>query len=290
MSYQSLFKITVRHVFFSTNSGPCFEFVPTSRTGHIIKNADLLFRAEADRFMVAYDLDAAEALRLFILGDNNNLDFKFNVYARDPYFANYTDVSSDPSGSIPCFNNRLKVTETAAGRHLEMIDHVVAGESSGLDDISHRASLARKPAFRVTIGVSGQWLDAVPGQDRAEQGEYVIRFAARKTYWKYYLLGAFAEKAAHGDKQIRIIDQRGDIQFHAAGLQTPFTGTAAAVFYSNEPIALRERPDNRFQLRQQVSGGEKVLVKRLANASAVNLYREVVNGKEAYVSEIYVNY
>ncbi len=122
-------------------------------------------------------------------------------------------------------------------------------------------------------------------QDFQEQKEYLICCAARKTYWKYYLLGELAEQESE------IIDLRGDIQFRrSSGRQTPFPNKEAAVFYSSEAIPLEERSNRQFQLRRQGSNGNKVLIKRLPNASVENLSKENIKGKEVDVSEIYINY
>lgn len=298
MSYQSLFGITVRHAFFSVNAGPSLTFLPTPRTGRVIHNAGLLIRTGASRLVLCYDADSTEALRLFLAEAEDNLDFDFNVYARDPYFENYTDIDSYPAGSIPCFNSRLKaaVPEREGFGARETQSVVMAAEVSAPDEERFCTGLSREysghgPIFRVTIGVRGQWLDIDTGRDRgAESREYVVSFESRKTYWKYCVFGEVADAGAQVDTGLRIVDLGGDIQFQAVGRQALFPDRAAMVFYSNKPVALRDRPENRFQLRRQGSSGEKVLVKRLANASPGNLYREVIDGEMVYVSEIYVNY
>ena len=58
---------------------------------------------------------------------------------------------------------------------------------------------------------------------------------------------------------------------------------------SSAPIALQERSPQRFQLRRQGTGADKVLIKRLPVASPSQINRETLGGVPTLVSEIYVH-
>jgi hypothetical protein len=58
---------------------------------------------------------------------------------------------------------------------------------------------------------------------------------------------------------------------------------------SVQPIALKDRPAGRFQLRQGRDDGERVLIKRLPLASASRFGSETSGSTTNLISEIYVN-
>ena len=63
----------------------------------------------------------------------------------------------------------------------------------------------------------------------------------------------------------------------------------ALTFRSKQRIPLRERSEYRFQLKEKGTNGGKVVIRRLPVASADQYIREMVDGKEAIVSEIFIN-
>ncbi len=63
----------------------------------------------------------------------------------------------------------------------------------------------------------------------------------------------------------------------------------AVLLQSSAAIPLQEQPPQRLQLRESGAMGDKVLIKRLPNASIHQTYSEPINGKMENVSEIYVS-
>ncbi|MCW5203362.1 MAG: hypothetical protein QTN59_13755 [Candidatus Electrothrix communis] len=277
MSWRILFGTTVQHSFFSTTSGPMLDFVPVLETQAVMRSADMIHRADNNRVIFCYDDAKEEILRCCIPKNTGRLDFIFHVYTTDPRYELYTE-SGLSFGTIPCYSSLEKPVAREHGLQLERINENAAQQ------MTERAATGgngkypvKRPVFILNISLIEQ--------DFQEQKEYLICCAARKTYWKYYLLGELAEQESE------IIDLRGDIQFRrSSGRQTPFPNKEAAVFYSSEAIPLEERSNRQFQLRRQGSNGNKVLIKRLPNASVENLSKENIKGKEVDVSEIYINY
>jgi hypothetical protein len=276
MSWRILFGITVQHSFFSTTSGPMLDFVPVSETQDVMRSADMIRRADNNRVILCYDDTKEEILRCCIPKNTGKLDFIFHVYTTDPCYELYTE-SGISSGTIPCYSSIEKSVALEHGLRLEAINE------NATKQMTERAATGgngkypvKRPVFILNISLTEQ--------DFQEQKEYLICCAAQKTYWKYYLLGELAKQ------ETELIDLRGDIQFLRSDRQTPFPNREAAVFYSSEAIPLEERPNRQFQLRRQGSNGNKVLIKRLPNASVENLSKENIKGKEVYVSEIYINY
>jgi hypothetical protein len=256
MAWQLLFSVTVEHDFFSSAHDLQLNFQPDQTTAHLLRNADLLFRTDTNRFSVCFASNALEILESFSASSIDGLDFTFKVIALDPHFLYYTDWQADVS---PWYRN---APTSDAATELLLVNALIAD----------RIELS---AFMVTINISKENI--------IKAKEYSISLKARATYWKYYLLGKLAEK------ETKIIDLAGKEHFYCAGVQRPFPDVPAMVFYSMEKIPLQERPSQRFQLRQQGSAGDKVLIKHLQNAGSENLAKEFIHEKEVYVSEVYIN-
>lgn len=109
---------------------------------------------------------------------------------------------------------------------------------------------------------------------------YRLRMHGRSTIWKYLLTGDW------GSRVLSIVDQRGEVSFTAPIHERLPNGQDALAAHSTSPIALRERPLQRFQLCDAVSA--KVLISRLPDATPQRLRRETVHGESVHVSEILV--
>ena len=257
MAWQLLFSLTVEHDFFASPKGLRLNFLPDQNTEHLLRNANLLLRADGNCFSAFFDSHDLEILESFRASSTEGLEFIFKVAALDSHFLCYTDQQA----VSPCYCN-------APASEAVTEELLVATDALAADPIE-------PSAFMVTINIGKEHI--------IQPKKYSIRLQARAAYWKYYLLGRLTEK------EPKIIDLAGKEHFYCAGIQQPFPDVPALVFYSAEKIPLRERPPQRFQLRQQGSGGDKVLIKHLQNAGPENLAKDFIHEKEAYVSEVYIN-
>jgi hypothetical protein len=114
--------------------------------------------------------------------------------------------------------------------------------------------------------------------------DYYLKFKARKTFWKYYMLGLMAQKHSY------IADLNDAIRFEFSGEESLSGNRTALTFRSKTPIPMRDTFSYRFQLKESGPRGEKVLIRRLPMASASQINREMIEGEEAVVSEIYINF
>ena len=114
--------------------------------------------------------------------------------------------------------------------------------------------------------------------------DYHVKFQARETYWKYYLVGDANQPSAY------IQDIDGKIEFEDLGEELLSNGSSARIFISKQALPLRARAKQKFQLLVKKNGRSKVYVRRLAVASAKRINKQIVNGNELFVSEIYINF
>jgi len=286
--YQLLFRIDVEHGFFSDGLWRDVRFLPSQDTDALIHRMGLLPRRTDNGIEVYFDQDRKEALQLSLQDSGGRFSFGFRAFLDDRSAANYTDCLVGDSGTLPFFQSSKGVQEDGRIR-LHRARQVGTKDLCALDveDLSALLTdrdLIVSPGFAVQITVKPKRDQSLEDLLRAEPINYLIRFATRKTYWTYYLLGDFAVDTAS------IVDLDNDVGFEPPEPIALCDKRPALAFRSKVALPLRQHSTCRFQLRETGSGRNKVLIKRLPVAAATGLHRHLVKGKEVPVSEIYVNY
>jgi hypothetical protein len=141
----------------------------------------------------------------------------------------------------------------------------------------------RRPLLLVHLALSND-AGGFPGAEGEPPARVcLVRLAAGASHWKYYLLGALAQR------ELKVADVDGAVGFRRAEGER-LASRAAAVFLSERPIGLRERPAERFQLLENTPFGEKILMKRMPVASPGIRRKAEIDGRAVLVSEIFINY
>lgn len=285
--YQPLFSIEAEHAYFEGAACRGLQLRPTPASAALLANTGCLLRPLRHGVAVAYDRDAADAVRLQIRDPHTPLCLDFLGGTPDPRFALYTELPS-PAGMLLMFHSDAAQPEDDSGRwRLHAQAHVSAADQVPLDQPPARELLTRRerlvpPRLAVQVRVSEQDLHpAQPGGKR-----YLLRFQARATVWKYYVVGDWGDWA---QDQIHIVDLQQETGFDAAVPEPLPDGRTALAVRSLTRITLHERPAHRFQLRGRSGNTERVLVKRLPVAGSSPWSVETIRGEPTPVSEIYVH-
>jgi len=286
-SYVPLLSATVEHRYFGGCALAQLDFVPTPACSTAMRNNNLLFRAFDDGFNVYCDSSDIVELRRPTNTDEKSLMLEFKAFPRDPRFVQYT------SPSVPDQNAILYLDSWRAAKDGQGRFRLHPGDAVSADFFEDRRSpliqaavgpgdAARRPFFILNLSVN----DAVtPAHDEPEVPQpvaYYLNFAAQASYWKYYFLGDIA------NRDLFIADLGGAIEFTRLGMADVANGKALA-FLSADSIPMQYIPSQRFQLRENGAMGEKVLIKRLPNASVNQIHRELVKQDAVLVSEMYIN-
>jgi len=286
-TYQVLFDFEVGHNYFSNQKAASVRFEATHQTAKLIKSLGLIERRRANGIALFFDMQQLEALQLYAEDEDEPLQLVYKGYVDDPLFERYTDPSPMREGEILRFrNDKSALTDSLEiplhnGAVATIKDFVEIDTLQAEGYLLPRDSLI-KPSFLIQ-------LDAVAKAGfRSEEGvffgpQYRIHFAAAQSYWKYFLLGDLAKRDAY------IVDLGKSTEFELAGEEVLADQEVALTYVSTEAIAMQQRSECRFQLRESGYGNGKVLIKRLPVASAKQVGRSHLNGKEVVVSEIYVN-
>jgi hypothetical protein len=287
-SYLPLFSVEVKHTYFSGGLCAGLDFVPIPESRLFIEKTGLLIRHTQNGVRIFFDQNSSEALRLFASDPDEPLRFVFKVFNRQRFFRAYTELKSPEEDAILYFDNHGGKIDSTNRLRLHAAEYVTAREFELLDSPKIAGILSRKdrllkPEFIVSIWFGEKEIRTLDAASKTTYQKYYLKFQARETFWKYYLLGSMTKKKSY------VTDLDNETDFEDTG-ETALPGNRIALtFRSKKRIPLREESEFRFQLKEKDPNGGKVLIKRLPVASAIQFYREVIDGNEAIVSEIFIN-
>lgn len=289
--YLPLMRITVDHAFFAPGPDSHFRLLPTARTSKLIDKFGMLLRPSPN----GVDLFCQESERADLLAGvcvEADMALAFRGFANDSNFSTFTELGRrvqdetvlvDAAGAKPGPDGRLRLHEGEF-----VTDSCLRkNDSPEIAEMLGRNFDPVKPNFFANI----QFYDLVNALQETPPGvpaapHYYLRFAARSSVWKYYFLNDV------GSKDIAIVDLDGRTRFSRRGTTAlPGQPREAVTFVSEQAIAMQKTYPQRFQLREQGEMGERILVKRLPNASVNAIGREMLEGSAVavLVSEIYIN-
>ena len=273
-SYRRLFSFAVEHQFFSDAVGPGLEFVPTPKAVKTLQHTGMLVKNTTNGISCFYDEAHAEILGRDAAGQDEACSIGFKVFSRDPAFANYTlKRTDDVTGMV-----RLHHEEYVAEGNLQSVT------SPGLEELLTKKERLVRPLCLVSLCMTERERRVLESPEHAPAGVYIVKFKARQTFWKYYVLGNLSRK------RLSIVDLDNKIGFEYAGNTSLSDDRMAITFRSQEAITLSVRSDYRIQLKEAGPGGPKVLIPRLPVPNASRLHKETLDGQEILVSELYINY
>jgi len=284
-AYRLLFSVSVEHTYFSDNICKALKFIPSGPSATVLNKTGLLLKSSESGISVFYEEDKINILRLHAEDD---LSLVFKVFSKDPNFFRYTVPVARSDSSLLFFDNQ-QITLDAAGKQM-LHDDVNVTEKAFIDmnagqlgGVLDPKDYLVKPAFVLQIAITADEQGLCSEKPDAVSRKYYIRFATNQTYWKYYILGDLSKK------NLYITDLDNEIQFEAMG-NTLLPGHREAVaLQSKIAIGMQEKHNQRFQLRESGSMGDKVLIKRMPTACVSNINGEMISGRMEDVSEIYIN-
>jgi hypothetical protein len=286
--YLPLFSVEVEHTFFSKGWCAGLDFVPTPISLTFIEKTGLLIRNTQNGIRAFFDQNSSEALRLYAIKPDEPLRLAFKVFAREMFFRAYTELNTPEEDSILYFDNRGGKTDATKRFRLHDAEYVSARDfeklnSPRITDILSRKDRLLKPEFIISIELGKKEIRILDAASKTAYHNYYLKFQARETFWKYYLLGSMTKNKSY------IADLNHETEFEDTGRASLPGNRPALTFRSKQKIPLREKSEYRFQLRVKDPNGGKVIIRRLAVASAGQFIKEIIDGQEAIVSEIFIN-
>lgn len=286
--YRPMFNITLEHNYFNSGRLPGVQFKPTPDSEKLMNNANLVSRKRPDGLTIFFDRDYLDTLRLYANDADDPLKLDFECDVAQQNFMNFTSAEVFSSNKFLYFDSNNTDQAVLGKKYLHASDTVSAADLLDFDTAAKRNASPRdrrQPSMGlISIQVTPGELDELEKNPPEVFNDYYIRFDTRETYWKYYLVGDANRESAF------IKDARGEVEFDFIGEETLANGRTARVFLSNKAIPLRDRAKPKFQLQVMKNNRAKVLVSRLEVASAKRINKTVVDNRELFVSEIYINF
>jgi hypothetical protein len=273
-----LFGLTIMHGYFADPARCRFDFLPDVTTAEWLRRAGCVVRSFGNSIRVYYESGVGDRPELVAQPVPVRLCFTARTW--EPQFESYT--ATLPIGA-------------SGGWIFDSVDAI-----EDVADGSWHIPAARLPAGPPTAGharagaVSGVNFAVTLAGDLSDCGRrFIIWLASRATFWKYLLIGGWA------DERPCVVDNT-DLS-GAATDKVSFSRVSpdllladrrtALAFRSDTPIALRDAPVRRFQLWSQTDDGVRgrMLIKTLPMASADCLAMADPANPTTLVSEIYVS-
>jgi len=275
--YLPLFDIEVKHQFFTSGTHRTFTVSLTVRTEARAAQLGVSSQPTPDGIRVLYEARRLEALQRGAGSSPMALSLGFKLDTPDHLFARYTEPIC-PGGSLFYFDQRCAQVESSECSRLHR-DAQVSGheieplDSPRVDELLEPTEQANPPLGVIRISLS-------PSDGPRT---YAIRFAARKTFWIYYLLGRFARDGLY------LEDAKGETEFDSLGEVTLPDNRVARAFRTTSMLPLQDRYHNRFQVIDPDAKGDRVLMARMPGAKVRQTYAERHHGTEVAVSEIFIH-
>jgi hypothetical protein len=281
--YQSLFSISVGHLYFSDGLWRGLEFVPSPSASKVLDACNCVVLKSPYGINVFFDEEKFAVLRRYASDAKGGLCFSFKVYASDRSFENYTAPSISGGKEVLCFDNAELSRKSANGKVCLSKDELVSDKDfKKMDDLVAEGFLSerekrRLPDFLVNIFVEPSLANGGVGKD------YGLLFNSRESFWKYYLMG----NSNTGTPFIVDLDHK--VEFEFCGDAMLPGNKPSKAFRSKTLIPVLEKSNYRFQLRERGQGAGKVLIKRLPSASEGRLGMDLIDGKKEIVLESFIN-
>lgn len=289
-AYLSLLRIVAEHAFFPPASG-ILRLEPTTHCKVLCEKFGFLLRPAPNGIDLFCHVESRNEL---LSGDwtDPDLQLEFSGYSEDANFSVYTDPVAR-CGEDWIFLHGGATVRQADGRfRLHQDEQVTAAVFRKSSDADVMRLLGKKfepvkPVFFVVITFA-DLAKALRELETSANGQnaptYYLRFGARKSLWKYYFLNDIGR-----GMNLAIVDLDGRTRFTSQGITALPGKRDALTFVSDKAIDMVQTYPQRFQLREQGEFGERILIKRLPNASIGGVGRELVEGSAVLVSEIYIN-
>lgn len=257
LAYEALYRVRFYHAYFRDGCARGLRLEPDAPSRERMSQYAMMIKEEGASFCMAVERAGLDRLQT----DGGGFPLRFQVLADSPDYVMCTE-GLDPA--------RPAAYAWQAGRF-------VRGEAG--DAVP--AAVLMNCLMTLEIPLEG-FLPTRTDGAAADVPLLDFLFTPKRTVWKYVLTGDWDAQP------LRMVDMRGQIGFSAAGNAHLPSGEAAAVFLTDQPIALSEQYDFRFQLRGGAQDGERVLVARMPLASPRSFCKEMVNEEMTLVSEIFV--
>lgn len=297
-SYCPILHLDVNHGFYQNGKPSNLEFRFDSPTTKLLENAGALIKISGAGLSVLASDTTREALQLTLDAYQEELAslddellpperpvLTLRVYDRSRLFNAISDIEVLPTREVVFLNNDVNRAEPFTYLHSAnqvTSANVLAFSDASLQPLVTRTDSADSPVLLIQFFIDRLMNHVRQSEPPLKAVDYRVAFASKQLCWKYLILGH--EKYDN----ISISDSQQQIHFQFQGTER-IGDRETLVYLSDQPIQHQEQQEHRFQLNAKTQNINKILVKRLPVASISKVNKFELDGKQAEVSEIFVN-
>jgi hypothetical protein len=285
--YRPLFSVTAEHGYFADTICRGLRFEPCAQSDALLQKSGCVWRAVKGGIAVHADVSKKNLLRACFEEFSPSRKLGFVGYADDALFNVFTGGYQHSADTALFLDSDTAILEPESGRLRLHAADTVSDEERRLRNspslFADRRQGTEQPKCEIWVKADIDMLDETSHVKDVIGKHYYLRFAARATLWHYVIVGDWAKD------QVSVVDLTDKVKFNAHQPRYFANGRAAQTLRSAAAITMQEHSSQRFQLRVQDHGTERVIVKRLPVASADQFSIEEHQGAPTWVSEIYVN-
>lgn len=287
-AFRQLCRITVHHAYFPDGLCRKLAFIPTISTTAFMQRTGLLCNSMETGLQFFSEIGKLDALLLCFSDQEEGHNLVFRGVLKDTDFWYYTEPSPPGEGKILVFDNQRNMLIDGEYQRLHPGVHVSTNDWRPVNSPDFKSLPLREEhrglsEFLIMIDLKPILMALDTSKTTKGQVEYLIHFNARKTLWRYYLVGVDPQR------KLTIIDKNNSCAFREIPPETLPDGRMARSFISTQTLPITHQSTSIFQLKEQGESGEKMLIRRLPIALPNQQRHEVVNGQPVVFSDIFIN-
>jgi hypothetical protein len=289
-NYAVLFRLSVRHHYFSDNQCKPLTFTLCPQTQKMMHNCDLLHRVDGSACSILFNCENTSALSA--TANDKQLKFNIKITVKDDQFGYYSKEKvwiNNTRMTLGVDNADFKGADSKGESQEQAVTQTYL-DTPALAKLTERqfTEPMLNNQFVAAMHLSPAQLSQLLSS-QSTPWALVLQLSALQTRWQYYFVGQWFEQLfdqpSHepGEQpaQIQITDVAGKVLFSVLAPVELGNGIRAISAISDQPLAMQQVSEQHFQLCR----GEQVLV---AHLPVANIFQQ--NRRDNLpVSEIYVN-
>lgn len=292
ISFIHLIQMQVSHEYYTNNVDGAIDVSLSNESKSLLANAGILYKYSAGLLRVLGTSDSINALDLYVRehSEQQAQQIPSEQNIKEPVIALlisaraseiYQITTDVPPPDQQCWyvSNREEYQQTP---HF-LNDRNVLNKTQQLavSDPQIAKILPRENRNHSVIGIVEISVKQLLKTLKASAYlDFTLQMQSTKSLWKYLIQD-------NQQRKLEIIDLHGVQQFRLTQAER-LNNQDWVCYLSDREIVLKEHNSAAFQLNSIVNNESQMLVSRLPVASPMSIHKQVVNGEQAVVSEIFV--
>lgn len=278
-AYQELFTFRILHEYYKEEKTSDFILLPSIESSVIANRLGIIIKQIENKLFILIEKEKIELLSSF---EFLTLKFSFFIYSTNIHFNNFTDSPINPSSNEILYFNTKHIEDRCLDSSTAHAGIYVT-EKNYKNKTNITTSFPKEPDSKKTIGLIEIYISDLISSTIQD---YFIKFATRKTYWKY----AFVSRHRKLEDHAEIISTDGILlSFVRQDNEFLLNNQEATIFVSDSPVPLKQFNNQRLSLIMKNKIGKTIEIIPMLPLPSIEMVKPESRMKEAKVfSEVVV--